>query len=1024
MRKLIGFFISRPRLNYTLAFLLVVFGLFSYYNTPKELFPPIALDKIVINGGYAGSSADNLDRLAVRKIESEIAGINGVTKIESLIFSGSFTIIATLKEGSDIAEIVAKIKDTISQLKQDLPSDMEEPSVLKLETKIPLIHIAVSGDSKSDEELLQSAKEIKKMVSTIPHLTGIEIYGESDEEIEIRLDSAKIEAYGLSKDSIIRAISDISYIFPLGKIQGKDGFFYINSGYGKQGLEDMENSIISVKNKRVRLKDIADITFRRADTQTKSLFEKQKAFVVSISKDKEGNAIELAKEIKELAKEYETELEGVSINPHGDTSVFIKNRLNTVISNITLGFILVTLSMFVLINWRISIVVALGIPFSFIIGVIFFDITGNSINMISLLGALIAVGVLVDDAIIVAENIQRRLEEGLPPKEAVIEGASEVFLPVLAATVTTIFAFLPMFLISEEIGKFIKMIPLALIILLLASLVESFVFLPMHSKDILKPNTKSLNWEPLNNIYIKTIRLLVHYKKSTVAAFLILVPLLTALGFIYTPFQLFPKFDGTQLFISGKLQEESKIEDSIEIAKKILKDIEPYRKEFFIKDTYTVGGIAVKGSGEFDSGENMFTIFLELEEPREEGFIHNYILPLLSFDFDRSQKIRTKKTFVLEEELVRRFENLAQTYNLQELNIESQKSGIVSRDIDISIVSSDKQKLLTSANMLKEGIKSTKGTKDIGTLGLEEIDELKVEINPYGERLGVTEVSISKTLSSLFLDAKATKSFGDEGVIYIRTKDINKDDPLLLENLKIETPSGSFVSLKDVASITPQKTFQKISKENGDRVVSIYANINTDLTTATQTLKNLEPILEKIKESGVAVKIGGEKEKNEKFIQDMIKASFLALGLMFLTLLLMFDSFKSAFMILSVIPLSFLGVIIGHTIMGMNISMPSIIGILGLSGVVINDGIIMLDFIKRSKNIDEILEKAKLRLRPILLTSLTTVIGLSTLVFFPSGQALALQPLAVSLGFGLLWGTVLNLIYLPALYALLNRVKS
>lgn len=979
------------------------------------------MDKIIIQGGYAGASADNLDKLALSKIEKEVAKINGVIELESIISPGVFMITATLKEGADTTDILSKVKDAISLAKQDFPPDMEEPGALILEAKIPLLHIAVSSQTRSDEELLAVSREMERRLANIPHLSGIEIYGEGDKEIEISLDSKKLEAYGVSIDEAVNALSNISYIFPLGKIEGKEAFYYVNSAYGKQDRESMLNTTLRIGGKQLYIKDIANVNFKREDTPTLSLHNGEEAYVISVSKDKEGSAIELASTVKRLVKEYETELKDVHLNPHGDTSVFIKNRLSTVISSITFGFILVTLSMFILINWRISVVVALGIPFSFIIGVIFFDLSGNTINMVSLLGALIAVGVLVDDAIIVAENIQRRLEDGLVPKEAVIEGASEVFIPVLAATMTTIFAFLPMLLISEEIGKFIRMIPLALVVLLIASLIESFVFLPMHSKDLLHPDTKSLSWEKANTLYVKIITYLVHYKKTTVATFLFFVPLLTFVGFSAIPFQLFPKFDGTQLIISGKLDINNNTKSSLEIAKSIVGELEPYKERFYVKDTYSVAGISVRGSGELDSGENLFTIFLELHEAKEKGFVHNYILPFLAFEFDRSDKLREMKSYEIEEELSSIFAPIKNRYSLEELNIESQKAGIVSRDIDISLVSKDEVKLKDAAATLKKELEKIEGAKDIGIEGLDTIGEIVVEINPYGESLGLSEGMISKTIASLFMSQKSGKSFDSEGIVYIRTKDINKDDPTLLADILIPTPSGKSVRLGDAANIKITENLQKIFKKDGEKRATVFANVNSDINTATNILKTLDPLISELSKEGVSVKIGGEKEKNDKFIKDMIKASLLALGLIFITLLLMFNSFKSTLMILSVIPLSLLGVIIGHAIMGMNLSMPSVIGVLGLAGVVINDGILMLEFIRKAASEQEILDKAKLRLRPIMLTSITTVIGLSTLIFFPSGQAEALQPLAVSLGFGLAWGTVLNLLYLPTLYTLLHK---
>ena len=515
MEQLIRFFIERPKLNYTLALFLFVAGVYSYITLPKEIFPPFTIDKISISGSYIGASPDNLDKMAVRNIEDEIRGINGITKVESLIRSGTFQIRATLKERSNKDEILNKVKDALSLIKRDLPSDMKEPIAIHMEGKIPLMQVAISSDILDADSLIERSKEIKNRLSKIPNLTDVILHGETNREIKIELDSKKIDAYKISKNSVIEAISSLSYIYPIGKIEESGNHLFVSTVYGKEDQDGWLDAILGVEGKKIQLRDIAKVSTSFKESDTISSFNGKKSLNLSISKDEEGNAIELSKKVKAILEEYEKELGNVYIDSYVDTSVYIKSRLDTVISNITLGFLLVSISMYYLINARISIVVAAGIPFSFIIGLIFFDFSGNSINMVSLLGALIAIGVLVDDAIIVSENIQRYIEEGMDIKEAAINGAKEVAIPVIMATLTTMFAFIPMLLMSGEMGQFIKMIPIAISILIVASLLESFFFLPLHAKHLLKKDTKTLSWDRANQGYKKLISKLVEHKRKT-----------------------------------------------------------------------------------------------------------------------------------------------------------------------------------------------------------------------------------------------------------------------------------------------------------------------------------------------------------------------------------------------------------------------------------------------------------------------------------------------------------------------------
>jgi multidrug efflux pump subunit AcrB len=266
-------------------------------------------------------------------------------------------------------------------------------------------------------------------------------------------------------------------------------------------------------------------------------------------------------------------------------------------------------------------------------------------------------------------------------------------------------------------------------------------------------------------------------------------------------------------------------------------------------------------------------------------------------------------------------------------------------------------------------------------------------------------------------------TFNENGVMEIRTKSIDKDSEKTLMDFMLPTPSGSFVKLTDVVEIKKIRAYEKIEKRDGNAVKTVYANIDKKKTTAVDVLKKIDPLLEMIRNEGLEVSLLGEQEKNQQFKNDMIRSLIIAVFLILITLLFIFPKIRYALMVMSVIPFTMLGALLGHMLIGINLSMPSVIGMLGLAGVVINDGIIMLDFLHGTDKADKFYERAKLRLRPILITSITTFLGLFTLIFYATGQAVILQPIAVSIGFGLLWGTILNLIYLPALYAVVNKIQ-
>ena len=1026
MHQLISFFLNKPRLNYVLLLFLFIIGIYSYTVIPKELFPDVETDTVTVTGAYAGASADTLDKMAVTEIEDAVSNISDIEEVRSYISANQFTVILELTDNADKQRVLNDVKDAIELILPDLPSDMDEPSVVIAKRKIPLIQVTISSDTHTTGELIEVAKEIKTEMSKIEHLTDIAIYGEGDPELDIKVDTAKLRAYDVDADSFFAALQKLSYIFPIGKIEQYGSHRFLSTYNGKKEPAELMDTVIKVGTQKIRLGDVATVTKKYSDSATLGSFNGLTSMNINISKAETGNAIELSRIVKAKLAEMEAAYPGIKLQTFSDTSVYIRNRLNTVTSNILFGLILVTLSMYILINKRIAFIVAMGIPVSFIVGIVFFHQVGYSINMISLLGALIAIGVIVDDAIIVAENIQRHIEEGWSPKEAALTGAKEVAMPVLAASLTTVFAFLPMLILSGNMGAFIKMIPVAIGVLILASLIESFIFLPLHAQHLLSPKDKELNWDRVNHLFKTVLRYLIHYRKTSVTLFLIIVPILIVIGFATSRFQFFPQFDGTQLYVSGKLDVNMKVEETFEVAKAIEKRILEHKDELYIESISSVAGFRMDATNQGENAPYFMYMFIDLKKSKEDNVVEKYITPYLSFDYDGEDRVREEKSFAIAEKLRKILDGVDKEFAFQEFEVRGQRAGVVKTDIELQFISPDDGKLLATLEKVKTRLGAIDGVYNIVDDAKEGIAEIKMRVNPYGEDLGIDETTIATQLSQYYLENEKAKSFDEGGIVEIVVSDLNKDHLDRLEAFQLHVP-GSLqkVALHDVAEFIEIRNFEKIKKIDGSKRKTVYANVHPETVTATDVMEEIRPFLDEVTEDPqISLALGGEAEQTAQMKVEMGMAALIAMFLMFMTLLIMFDSFKYTVMILSVIPLSLLGMLMGHFIMGMNLTMPSIIGALGLAGVVINDGIIMLDFIRRTTDSAALLDRASLRLRPIVLTSITTLIGLSTLIFFPSGQAKILQPLAVSLGFGLFWGTILNLLYLPTLYAVVNKIKE
>lgn len=1033
IRRIIEFAIDKALLNHILLLFILLLSVFAYINIPKEIFPPIQMDKISITGGYAGTSADVLDKMVVTTIEDELKNINELDTVETTIKNGAFSILADIKPGSDNIEVLQDVKDIIAQTRRDLPADMNEP-VAKIHTEtIPLVLVAIAGDVPT-RELLARAEELKSSLSQFKELSEISIRGDADEELLLQLNEEKIRAYGLEFNRVVSALQNLSSIFPIGTIKEQGDHLYISTYNGEKDKAALENSIVNVGRTHVRLGDIADISFGLSDETELSHYNGVRNISVNITKSKSGNAIELAKKIRAVLAEYEKRYPHLTFSIYTDTSVWIKNRLNTVFSNIMFGLMLVFLSMLVFVNRGIALVVAMGIPLSFMIGLIVTEALGYSLNMLSLLGALIALGMLVDEAIVVGENIYRHMEEGMERREAAIVGATEMFPAVLTATLTTIFAFLPMLLISGEMGTFIKILPIMISVLLISSLFEAFFFLPLHSYDFLRLRKEGHMthgiWEALYTTYN---RLLTRLLRQKVLSLIVIVTTISAATFYMvksSKFQLFPEFDVTQVYVSGKVNINNDLEDTEKLVAKLEKELLKRLGENDYISVTSVIGLRIDAKNKAELGENLFHIFIELHERAPDNLYNKYINPYLSIEYDPELLVREKPAYTIKNEITEWLKPYKEAKVdgaplYEELNTDVQGTGVVAHDVEIAVSGKHDDDLLLGVRKIEAAMHKIRGLLNIADDADIGEKELKLRVNSYGQQLGFNEQLIAQELRAYYLKGEYGKMFNESGLVRVRIEGSTKDTLASLDEMQVQIPgTPNYVALKEVCDFIMTQGYVTTIKEEGRRIRSVFASIEKGKTTSSEVMKALEPTLEALRQEGFAVEVKGEEQENAKTQREMGQAAVVAVFLIFITLVWLFDSLKRSLIVLSTIPLVVLGVYVGHLVMGLNISMTSLIGIVGLAGVVVNDGLIMVSFIQKAKDLDELVVLAKTRLRPILLTSITTVLGLLTLIFFASGQAQILQPMAVALGFGITWATLLNLIYVPILYAVVYRIKS
>jgi multidrug efflux pump subunit AcrB len=672
------------------------------------------------------------------------------------------------------------------------------------------------------------------------------------------------------------------------------------------------------------------------------------------------------------------------------------------------------------------------------IGLIVTNAIGQSMNMLSLLGALIALGMLVDEAIVVAENIYRHLEEGKSRREAAILGTVEMFPAVLTATLTTIFAFLPLLMLTGEMGTFIKILPIMISVLLISSLFEAFFFLPLHSYDFLRLRKEDhmahAIWDTLNSWHNSVLHFL--FKRRILSLIVIFTSIIMATGMMMksSKFQLFPDFDVTQIYITGKVNINNDLQDSEKIVTNVEKIILSKLSSEEYSSVTSVIGMRLDAKNEAELGDNLFHIFVDLHERAPDNFFNKYINPHFALEYDASILKRERTAHAISMDLEKWLKEVSeQSYHdrnfkeqklFEEFQITVPGTGIVAHDIEISLGGQRGDVMVAGIKKLETSLSTIAGVDNISDdLEIGE-EELKLRINSYGQQLGFTEASLTKELRAYYLKGEYGKLFNTQGLIRVRIEGNAKDSFSSIESFQVHIPNTKqYIALKEVCHFIVSKSYVSIKKEDSKRLRTVFASLDKKLSTSAEVMKALQPTIDALDASGYIVHVKGEQQENEKTQREMMQAGIIAILLIFITLVWLFNSIVKTLIVLSTIPLVLLGVYIGHWIMGLNLTMPGLIGVIGLAGVVVNDGLIMVSFISKAKDSEDLMRLAKTRLRPILLTSITTVLGLSTLIFFASGQAQILQPMAISLGFGITWATVLNLVYIPLLYSVVYRVK-
>ena len=1045
MNKIINWFINNAVAANLAMIIIIVSGLFTLPNIDLEVFPSIEPQVITVSVTYPGASPSDVEEGICIPIEENLQGLEGVKKISSTSSENVGVITLELLPEIDRKQALADVKAQVDAI-VNLPLDAERPVVKQFVVVSEVMTIAISGNL-DDESLLHLTNEIRDEINSLPGISLTTVKGNKPREISIEISESSLSKYSLSFDQISNAIRYSSLDIPGGSIQTTIGEIMIRSQGQAYSKFDFEKIPILARpdGTILQLGDIANIVDGFADIDLEQLFNNEKALLISIYRVGKQNAIDISSSVTSYISDKSEKLpSGVFITPWNDESKLLRGRIDLMVKNAYLGLLLVVIVLALFLKPRLAFWVSLGIPISFMGGLWLLPLVGVSINMISLFVFILVLGIVVDDAIIVGENIFMWRERGLSPVEAAKKGASQVSTPVIFAVLTTMATFSPMLSVSGEIGKIWKIIPLVTIVVLIWSLFESLTILPAHLAHIQDKPIKNKflrklgnRWEIFqsyfikgldnfkNNIYIPVLTKALSRRITTISVAIAIFCL--TIGYIgggWIKFTFFPPLEddmvigileypaGTPVSITSKGLND--LEKSAQKLKEQLNDEFP-GEIIFLNTLSTVGDQPSRQRTSQGPGA--------LNVSFSESHLAEYVLELSPGE----------KRVISATEIGKRWRELTgQIQGVKDLSFSS--SFISAGDpINFQFTGSDISELQSVTMIIKEKIASYNGVFDIKDSFLTGKDEIKLSLLDEAKNYGLNNIFLANQVRQAFYgeEVQNFQRGRDQIKVMLRYPKNERKSIGNLENMQIRTPQGQEIPLKQVAKMTMTKGFSSISRVNRQRSVNITADIDLAVTSGNEVISSLianefPKVLRDY--PSVSYSLEGEQREQSENLASIGRNFLIALFVVYSLLAIPFKSYFQPLVVMSAIPFGLTGALIGHVIMGINFSMISLIGIVALSGVVVNDSLVLVDFINkyRKEGGNSAFEAAMLagprRFRPIILTSFTTFVGLMPLLLEKSIQAKFLIPMAVSLAFGVLFATVITLILVPTSYLVLEDI--
>ncbi|MBP7792449.1 MAG: efflux RND transporter permease subunit [Candidatus Goldbacteria bacterium] len=1018
--KIVDFSVDRPVAISMLFAALLFGGIVAFFGLGLDLLPKLDFPMLTISTTYENAGPEDVEEIVTKTLESVASTATNLKHIYSSSQAGTSTIRLEFEWGTNLDAVTEDIRSKISRIKKFLPDTVDEPIIIKSDiSMMPVLIYSISGIS--DQIYLKQYVE-DNIVPAIERVEGVGTVfalGGLTREIQVRIDNKRLKSYNLSSDQITN-------ILRYQNINVSGG--YIVKGYTEylvrvvgeyKNINEIRNTIIAnYEGTPIYLKDVAEVVDTYKDKRHYTRVDGEPSVLLAVSKQSSSNTVQVIDRVQKAMKGMKNRLpENIKIKNvmnQGDT---IKKTLYNTLMNGVVGAILAIVIVFLFLrNWRPTLVIALSIPISIIITFIGLYLMDYTFNVLTLVGFALVSGMLVDNAVVVIENTFRHLELGKGRKDAAKIGASEVGIAIAASTLTNICIFLPMVLAGGIASELAKPIAFTVTVGLLTSLFVAFTIVPMAAGILFKKEvTKSYEKEEkglmdkFKQWYKKQLEwCLTHRKKvliATGAMFVISLLLIPFLGF-----EFMPKMDSPMMIAQITLPVGTSLEETNRIAGKLEKMfLDVKEKEIVALTIGSAGGMAGSGMGASDVNEGMVIMRIVDKEKRKR-----------SVD-EITDSIRKNIP-----------EMKGVTINFLDMSGMSGGGGMSgsSAPVVIKIFGDDLDKLSEIAKKVSTKIQNIKGIRDVDMTYKEGKPELVITPNKEKASLfGLTTGQISAAVIAAKAGVTATRyrEAGKDIDIKVRFKDEDADTVHALENIMITTPYRTQVMLKQLVNISYKKGPVVISREDKKRIISVTTNIiGRDIGSI---MNDVKAALKDVKlESGYFIEYGGSYTQMQESMISLLEAFFASLVLIYMIMAALYESFTTPFVILFTIPLGLIGVVLGLFVFGMTVSTLSFMGLIILAGVVVNNGIIMLDYVGqlRKRGMEKhqaLIQGALTRVRPIFITSFTVVLGVIPMAFSHSQGSELRAPIGASVGIGLLFATFLTLIIIPVIYSVLDSIS-